>query len=45
MIVIATEDTVVLRKEALLFAREPLAGLLRKIRSMFSRVPIRNVEE
>jgi AbrB family looped-hinge helix DNA binding protein len=45
MIVIATEDAVVLRKGAMLFAKEPPAGLLRKIRAVFSKVPIRNIEE
>jgi AbrB family looped-hinge helix DNA binding protein len=45
MIVIATEDAVVLRKGAMLFAKEPPAGLLRKIRAMFSKGPIRDIEE
>jgi len=29
----------------MLFAEEPPSGLLRKIRAMFSKVPIRNIEE
>jgi AbrB family looped-hinge helix DNA binding protein len=45
MIVMTIEDAVVLRKAELLFAREPPAGLLKKIRAMFSRVPIRDIEE
>ena len=45
MIVMATEDAVVLRKAELLFAREPSTGLLKKIRAMFSKVPIRDIEE
>jgi AbrB family looped-hinge helix DNA binding protein len=45
MIVIATEDAVVLRKAGLLFTREPPAGILKKIRAMFSKVPIKNIEE
>jgi hypothetical protein len=45
MVVIATEDAVVLRKGVMLFAKEPPVGLLRKIRAMFSKVPIRNIEE
>jgi AbrB family looped-hinge helix DNA binding protein len=45
MVVIATEDAVVLRKGVMLFAKEPPAGLLRKIRAMFSKVPIRNIEQ
>jgi AbrB family looped-hinge helix DNA binding protein len=39
MIVMATEDAVVLRKGAMMFAKEPPAGLLRKIRAMFSMCP------
>ena len=45
MIVIATEDAVVLRKGVMLYAKEPRAGLMRKIRGMISKVPIRNIEE
>ena len=45
MIIMATEDAVVLRKGVMLFAKEPPSGLLRKIRGMFSKVPIRNIEE
>ena len=46
MVVMATEDAVVLRKGALLFAKAPPAGVvLREIRAMFSKVPIRNIEE
>ena len=45
MVVMATEDAVVLRKGTMLFAKEPPSGLLRKIRAMFSKVPIRNIEE
>jgi AbrB family looped-hinge helix DNA binding protein len=45
MIVMATEDAVVLRKGVMLFAKEPPTGLLRKIRAMFSKVPISNIEE
>ena len=45
MVVMATEDAVVLRKGAMLFAKEPPTGLLRKIRAVFSKVPIRNIEE
>ena len=45
MIVYATEDGVVLRKAELFFDRETSGGLLRKIRGIFSKVPIRNIEE
>jgi len=45
MIVYATEDGVVLRKADLFFDSQSSAGLLRKIRGIFSKVPIRNIEE
>ena len=45
MIVYATEDGVVLRKAELLFASESPGGLLRRIRDIFSKVPIRDIEE
>jgi AbrB family looped-hinge helix DNA binding protein len=44
MIVYATEDGVVLRKAELLFDGETSGGLLRKIRGIFSKVPIMNIE-
>lgn len=45
MIVVAVEDTVVLQKVELVLAKESPRGLLRRIRSIFSKVPIRNIEE
>jgi len=45
MIVYATEDGVVLRKAELFFEKEAPIGLLRKIRGIFSKMPIRNIEE
>lgn len=45
MIVITTEDAVILRKAGSLFIRQPPGGLLRKIRAIFSKVPIKNIEE
>jgi hypothetical protein len=45
MIVFATDDGVVLRKAELFFAREASGGLLKKIRAIFSNVPIRDIEE
>ena len=45
MIVYATEDGVVLRKAELLFASESPGGLLKRIREIFSKVPIRDIEE
>jgi hypothetical protein len=45
MIVFATEDGVVLRKAELFFARETPGGLLSRIRGIFSKVPVRDIEE
>ena len=45
MIVYATEEGVVLRKAELLFASESPGGLLRRIRDIFAKVPIRDIEE
>lgn len=45
MILMTTEDAVVLRKAELFFARETSGGLLKKIRGIFSKVPIRDIEE
>jgi hypothetical protein len=36
---------VVLRKAELFFAREASRGLLRKIRAIFSKVPMRDIKE
>ncbi len=45
MMIIATEDAVVLRKAESFFARETSGGLMKRIRTIFSKVPIRNIEE
>jgi len=45
MVVIATEDAVVLRKELWIFTEERPSGLFKKIRAVFSKLPIRNIEE
>ena len=45
MIVFATEDGVVLRKAELFFARETPGGLLSRIRGIFSKVTVRDIEE
>jgi len=44
MIVYATEDSVVLRKAELVFSTQSQGGLLRKLRGIFSKVPIRDIE-
>jgi AbrB family looped-hinge helix DNA binding protein len=45
MLVYATEDGVVLRKADLLFASESPGGLLKRLRGIFAKVPIRDIEE
>jgi AbrB family looped-hinge helix DNA binding protein len=45
MIVYATEDGVVLRKAELLFPTESPGGLLQRLRGIFAKVPIRDIEE
>jgi AbrB family looped-hinge helix DNA binding protein len=45
MVIMATENAVILKKGSMLFAKERPSGLLRKIRAVFSKVPIRDIEE
>ena len=45
LVVVAIEDAVVLQRAEALLARESPRGLLKRIRTMFSRVPIKNIEE
>jgi len=45
MIVVAVGDAVVLQKLGLLLAKESPGGILKRIRSIFSKVPIKNIEE
>ncbi len=45
MIVIATEDAVVLQKAEVLLTRGSSRGIIYKLRLIFSKVPIRNIEE
>lgn len=45
MIVIATEDMVVLQKAETIFAKERPRGVVSRLRSIFSKVPIRDIEE
>jgi len=45
MIVMALEDAVVLQKAEVLFAGERPSGVIQRLRSIFSRVPIRDIEE
>lgn len=45
MVILAAEDAVVLQKAESLLTREPSRGILRKIRMIFSRLAIRDIEE
>ncbi len=45
MIVYATEEGVVLRRADLFFARESPPGLLKRLRGIFAKVPITDIEE
>jgi hypothetical protein len=45
LIVIATEDMVVLQKAETIFAKERPRGVVSRLRSIFSKVPIRDIEE
>ncbi len=45
MIVIATEDAVVLQKIESIFFKGHPRGVVNRLRSIFSKVPIRNIEE
>jgi AbrB family looped-hinge helix DNA binding protein len=45
LIVVAVEDAVVLQRVDALLARESPRGILKRIRTMFSKVPMKNIEE
>jgi AbrB family looped-hinge helix DNA binding protein len=45
LIIVAVEDAVVLQRVDALLARESPKGILKRIRTIFSKVPIRNIEE
>jgi len=45
LIAVTAEDAVVLQKAGVLAGREGSKGVMRRLRSMFSQVPIRDVEE
>lgn len=45
LIVVATEDAVVLQKIEALVSRGSSRGIVRKLRSIFSKVPITNIED
>jgi bifunctional DNA-binding transcriptional regulator/antitoxin component of YhaV-PrlF toxin-antitoxin module len=45
LIVVATEDAVVLQKAEALMSRGSSHGIVRRLRSIFSKVPITNIEE
>jgi AbrB family looped-hinge helix DNA binding protein len=45
LMVVAVEDAVVLQRVDALLARESPRGILKRIRTMFSKVPMKNIEE
>ena len=45
LIIVAVEDAVVLQRVDALLAKESPKGILKRIRTIFSKVPIRNMEE
>ena len=45
LIVAATGDAVVMRRADVLLNRQPAHGIVKRLRSMFSQMPIRDAEE
>lgn len=45
LIVATAEDAVVMRKADVLLNRQPARGIVKRLKSMFSQMPIRDVEE
>ncbi len=45
LIVVAVEDAVVLQRVGALLAKESPRGILKRIRTIFSKVPIKNIKE
>ncbi len=45
LIVVALEDAVMLQRVEALLAKESPRGILKRIRTMFSKVPVRDIEE
>lgn len=45
MIVVATDDAVVLQKAEVLVAREGPRRIIQRLRSIFSKLPISDIEE
>jgi bifunctional DNA-binding transcriptional regulator/antitoxin component of YhaV-PrlF toxin-antitoxin module len=45
LILATAEDAVVIRKAEVVLNRQPARGIVKRLRSVFSRVPIRDVEE
>jgi AbrB family looped-hinge helix DNA binding protein len=45
LFVVATQDAVVLQKAEVVLTMERPRGIMHRLRSMFSRVPIKNIEE
>jgi AbrB family looped-hinge helix DNA binding protein len=45
LIVATAEDAVVMRKADVLLNRQPARGIVKRLKSKFSQMPIRDVEE
>jgi AbrB family looped-hinge helix DNA binding protein len=45
LILATSEDAVVIRRAEVLLNRPPVRGIVKRLRSMFSQMPIRDVEE
>ncbi len=45
LIVVAAEDTVILQRADVLVAKQASKGIIQKLRSIFSKLPIRDIEE
>ena len=45
LIVVTAEDAVVMRRADVLLNRQPARGIVSRLRSVFSKVPIKDIEE
>lgn len=45
LILATAEDAVVIRRAEVLLNRQPARGIVKRLKSMFSQMPIRDVEE
>jgi len=45
LIVATAEDAVIMRKAEVLLKRQPVHGIVKRLKSMFSQLPIRDIED